>query len=277
MIYKKINLQEEFPCLHKPTALIAYCPDNSEEISLNRKRRSLLLLPGGAYRYNSDREAEPIALRFLGYDINVFLLDYNDAPFEPPYPFLEGFAAIAYLRRHAEEYHIDSAHIAAIGFSAGGHFAASLGAFYDKKPYADILKATPEEIKPDGIILCYPVISMDSDLTEKHTAMRLLEKAPEKKEEYSIEKQVTSSFPPTFIWASGADMAVNSINSILLAAALKRNGVRLEFHHYPFGEHGGSLADRSVYPDDYDPNALKDISYCQDWFLSALRFIKEAL
>ncbi len=277
MIYKKINLQEEFPCLHKPTALIAYCPDNFEEFSSNRKRKSLLLLPGGAYRYNSDREAEPVALRFLGYDLNVFLLEYNDAPFEPPYPFIEGFAAIAYLRRHAEEYHVDSEHIAAIGFSAGGHFASSLGAFYEKEPYAKTLGSSPSEIKPNGLILCYPVISMDDDLTERNTAARLLEKAPEKKEEYSIEKQITPSFPPSFIWTTGDDMAVSSLNSILLAAALRRNGVRFEFHHFPFGEHGGSLAEPYVYMDNYNPKAIKDISYCKDWFPLAMRFIKEVL
>ncbi len=139
MINKTIDLKNEFPMLDKSVKLVSYCPDNCDEISLAKRRRTLLLLPGGAYSFNSAREGECVALRFLGHDINVFLLDYNHGPYFPPYPFVEGFAAIAYLRRHAEEYHVDPDAIGVIGFSAGGHFAASLGAFYEKREYAAFL------------------------------------------------------------------------------------------------------------------------------------------
>ncbi len=274
MINKTIDLKDEFPMLEKSVKLISYCPDNFTEFSQDRRRKTLLLLPGGAYRYNCPREGESVALRFLAYDINVFLLDYNHGPYFPPYPFVEGYAAIAYLRRHAEEYHVDVNGVGVIGFSAGGHFAASLGAFYDKTKYAAFLSSTAAEIKPNALLLGYPVIDMDA---HQETADNLLLNAPDKKDEYCIEKQVSPSFPPSFIWANNDDSDVSSLNSLLLAIALKKNGVRFELHHYAYGIHGGSIAEPYIYPDSVDPLRLKEADYCHNWVELALRFIEEIL
>ncbi len=271
MINKVIDLKDEFPMLEKSVRLISYCPDNFEEMSISRHRKTLLLLPGGAYRYNSDREGEPVALRFLGHDMNVFLLDYSHGPYLPPYPFVEGFATIAYIRRHADEYHVDPNAIGVIGFSAGGHFAASLGAFYNKKEYSSFLSCSEDEIKPNALILGYPVINLSGN---KITADNLLLKAPEKKDEYCIEKQVTAAYPPTFIWSCNDDTDVNTINSLLLALALKENGVRFELHHYAYGIHGGSIAEPYVYPDNVEPARLEEATYYHDWVERALNFLK---
>ncbi len=270
MIHKTINLKDEFPMLDKSVKLISYCPDNFEEISISRRRKTLLLLPGGAYCFNSDREGEPVALRYMGHDINVFMLDYSHGPYVPPYPFVEAFAALAYIRRHADEYHVETNSIGVIGFSAGGHLAASLGAFYNKREYWDFLLASEDEIKPNALILGYPVIDLND---HEVTANNLLLNAPDKKDEYCVEKQVTSCFPPTFIWTCNDDALVSSMSSLSLALALKKSGVRFELHHYAFGNHGGSIGEPCVNPDNVDCQTLKEGSYYRDWVERSIRFL----
>ncbi len=110
---------------------------------------------------------------------------------------MEGFAAISYLRSHADRYHIDSDYIGVKGFSAGGHFAASLAAFYEKKEYADYLGVPLKNLKIYGVLLGYPVITM-GEFTHKETSEQLLTNNIEKKDEYSIEKQITPSYLPHF-------------------------------------------------------------------------------
>ena len=107
MIYKTVNLKDEFPCLKQDVSLTAFCPENSKEISQNRKRKTILIIPGGAYVFLSERETDPIALRLVGFDVNAFVLNYNLGPYESPYPFLEG---LGFLRRRELRSHF--------GFSA---------------------------------------------------------------------------------------------------------------------------------------------------------------
>ena len=98
MINEKINLKDEFPSLKNDVYLTSYCPDNYFEFCEGRKRKCILILPGGGYVWLSDREAEPVALRFAGNDIAAFVLKYSIAEkIEYPIPFLEVFAALAYL------------------------------------------------------------------------------------------------------------------------------------------------------------------------------------
>ena len=66
MIHETINLKKHFPMLKHDVMLTSYCPDNYQEFSINKKRKVVLVLPGGGYAFLSDREAEPVALRFLG-------------------------------------------------------------------------------------------------------------------------------------------------------------------------------------------------------------------
>lgn len=268
----KINLRDEFPMLHKDVYLTSYVPDNFPEYSAGKKRRALLLIPGGAYCFVSDREGEVVALRFAGYDINVFLLTYNVGPYpELGYPFFEGFAAIAYIRKHAEEYHVDPAHLGVLGFSAGGHFAAALGAFRKDPFYANFLHVDSSLLELNGVLLGYPVISM-GPITHPDTRQNVTLGKPELIEKYSIEKQVTSDFPKTFIWTTYNDDVVDAMNSLTMAEALKKNHIQFEFHCYPDGFHGASIADPSC------NGAMKEgyferYGYLADWVNQALRFI----
>ena len=272
MIYKTVNLKDEYPMIKKDVKLHCYCPSNFDEFSKNRIRKCVLTIPGGAYCFVSEREAEPVVLKFLSEDLACFLLEYNLGPYDYPYPMIEGFAALSYIRKHKDEFHVDPDHIIVTGFSAGGHFAASLGAFCKKQDYADYLKVKLEDIKVNGLILSYPVITM-YEPTNGSTRDQLLNNRPDLKDYYSIEKQVTPDYPTTFIWTTDADTCVNSMNTLGLALALKKNKVKFELHYYPIGEHGASLANEIVNPkDEYLTNTL---SYIASWIDLAINFIKK--
>ena len=275
MIYKTVNLKDEFPCLKQDVSLTAFCPENSKEISPNRKRKTILIIPGGAYVFLSERETDPIALRLVGFDVNAFVLNYNLGPYESPYPFLEGLAAIAYIRNHAQEYHVDPDHLGVMGFSAGGNFAATLGFLQNQKDWADLLNVPLAKIRINGILLGYPVIDLDD---AGLTGEMLLKNQPEKKKDFEILPHVDSSYPPTFLFALNDDQVVDSMHSLKMAMALKKAGVRFEFHYYPVGYHGVSLADHSVYADEGEEPAYKPyLAYVENWFSHALRFIREIL
>ena len=276
MIYKKINLKNYFNQLEKDVELTSYCINNSDEIDPNKKRRTIVLLPGGGYSSVSFRENEPVALRLVGEDLNVFALNYNIGPYNYPYPALEGFAAIAYIREHAEEYNVDVNKIAVMGFSAGGHFAATLGAFYNKKEYADMLNVPLEDIKVNGVILGYPVITM-KEATHGDTRDRILKNNPELKDYYSIEEQVSRDYPKTFIWTTDGDHCVNPMNTLEFACALRKAGVNFELHYYPVGEHGGSLANEAVYGPVWNQEWAHAVSYADNWINLAIKFIKEIM
>lgn len=98
---------------------VGYCLDNSSEIDPNRKRPSVLVIPGGGYEMTSDREAEPIAMQFLAAGFNAFVLRYSVKPSIFPVALLEAAEAMRRIRTHADEWHCDADAIAAIGFSAG--------------------------------------------------------------------------------------------------------------------------------------------------------------
>ena len=108
--------------------LYTYFLDNSHEIDPNRVRPVIVICPGGGYGWVSDREAEPIAMKFLGAGYHAVILRYSVAPAAHYPTALRQLAwTVAHLREHAAEYHIDPNKVVVAGFSAGGHLAASYG------------------------------------------------------------------------------------------------------------------------------------------------------
>lgn len=135
---------------------VGYCLDNSSEIDPNRKRPSVLVIPGGGYEMTSDREAEPIAMQFLAAGFNAFVLRYSVKPSIFPVALLEAAEAMRRIRTHADEWHCDADAIAVIGFSAGGHLAANLATSASD----DVLAAhgyDADAVRPNGLMLAYPV------------------------------------------------------------------------------------------------------------------------
>ena len=209
------------------------------------KRPTVLILPGGGYHFTSEREAEPVAMRFLARGCNVCILYYTvlDTPF--PVALLEALTALKYIRENVTAWQGDPNKINVCGFSAGGHLAASVGVFWDKDVSKNYFGDT-EAVRPNGLILTYPVITSDPTLTHGGSINMLMAGREDAalRESLSLEKQVTESTPPAFIWSTFEDALVPCENSMLFASALRKVGVPFELHIFEKGPHGGATGDK---------------------------------
>lgn len=227
-------------------ALSVYIGDNSPEIDKDRKHPLVLVCPGGAYAMTSDREAEPIALQFLAAGIHAAVLRYTVAPHGHfPTQLFEVARAIELIRAHAEEWNCDKDRIIVCGFSAGGHLCASYSTLWSKSFVTESLGVTAETIRPNGAILCYPVID-SGEYAHRGSFENLLQDRkddPELLTLLSPQKQVTKDTPPMFIWHTFSDDAVPVQNSLMMASALAEHHISAELHIFPRGVHGLALAD----------------------------------
>ncbi len=237
MRYEVFNLRDEPINGFMPT-LTAYLIDDNSTYPARRMRPAVLICPGGGYGFCSEREAEPVALQYMAAGYTAFVLDYSVAPNRYPEPQKDVSEAIKLIRSHADEWGIDKDKIAIMGFSAGGHLAASLATMWDKEP----LRTEDGANRPNAAILCYPVISSFPEIAHMGSFDALCGDDAELKVEMSLEYQVSEKTPPCFLWHTFEDNAVPVENSLVFAAALKKAGVSCEMHIFPYGDHGLSLA-----------------------------------
>lgn len=219
-----------------------YFWDSSKEMRPHEKRPTIIVCPGGGYKFTSDREAEPIAMQLMAMGYQAVVLRYSVAPVRYPQQLLQLGSLMKHLKENAKEYHIDPSCIFVMGFSAGGHLAASYGVFWDKDEPWDQIGASYKDLKPAGIILSYPVITSGEYAHHDSFHNLLGERYDELKDLMSLEKQVTKYMPPTFIWHTFTDNLVPVENSMLFFSALRKAGVESELHIYPHGAHGLALA-----------------------------------
>ena len=228
--------------------LYTYLLDHSAEMAAGRTRPLVLICPGGGYHKTSDREAEPLAMRFLAHGCHAAVLRYSVAPARYPEALLQLALAVSYLRGHAKQFHIDPDGIIVQGSSAGGHLAASLGVFWQRPFLAARIHAAPEDIRPNGLMLSYPVIT-SGEFAHRGSFLQLLgadADDPQRLRQQSLELQVSASVPRTFLWHTQTDDTVPVENSLLFYQALHRAGVSAELHIYPVGGHGLSLANEET-------------------------------
>lgn len=225
------------------TKLVTYIQDTYQEVGIP-SRPLVLICPGGAYAYTSNREAEAFAMQFLAMGCHAAVLRYSCAPACYPTSLTELAYSMALIREKSQEWHVDK--ILVLGCSAGGHLAASLGVFWQEEFLARALGKDNGCFRPDGLILCYPVITT-GEYAHRGSVENLLKdmaKDPAWLAKMSLENQVTSLTPSTFIWHTFTDGSVPVENSLLFVGALRRAGVNTEFHMYPAGGHGLGLANR---------------------------------
>ncbi len=233
------SLPREFSPQGKLTIYIQDTPQN-----LMVKERSLVLIcPGGGYSNISVRESEPLALPFLAMGCHVAILSYSVAPHRYPTQLKEAAFAVQFLRAHAKQWNIIPNKILVLGCSAGGHLAAHLGTTWQEEWLSESIGSTPQAIRPDGLILCYPVITAGEHRNIGSFEALLGENPdPKRWKAMSLEHKVSEHTPPAFIWHTFDDAAVPAENALLFATAMKQAGVPCEFHLFPSGPHGLSLS-----------------------------------
>lgn len=208
-------------------------------------RPTVLVLPGGGYSFTSERESEPIAMRFLARGCNVCILHYTveDTPF--PVAMLEALTAIRYIRENLTAWQGAADRVYVCGFSAGGHLAASVGVYWDKEISQNYFGDT-EAVRPNGLILSYPVITSDPALTHERSIQKLLGGRQDEtlRDMFSLEKHVTESTPPAFLWTTFEDGLVPFENTMLFASALQKLHIPFELHVFEKGPHGGATGDK---------------------------------
>ncbi len=228
------------------TKLVTYIHEYYQEIAIE-SRPLVLVCPGGAYAYTSNREAEIFAMQFLAMGYHAAVLRYSCAPARYPVALTELAASILLIRENAEKWHVNPNQIIVLGCSAGGHLAASMGVFWQEDFLAEKLGLSVEQkelLRPNGMILCYPVITSGEYAHRGSMANLLGEREAELGAKMSLENQVTSQTPPAFIWHTFTDGSVPVENSLMFVSALRKAGVSTEFHMYPQGGHGLGLANR---------------------------------
>lgn len=231
----------------KDVCLETYILGDVMDGARNRKTPLVLICPGGGYAMTSNREAEPIALQFNSMGYQAAVLRHSCAPAVYPTALCELAQSVKLIREHAEEWSVNAEKIIVMGFSAGGHLAASYGVFWNESWLTEKMQCDKQLLKPNGLVLCYPVISSKEEIAHQDSIKNLLgESYPEMKEQVSLEDKVGKHTPKTFLWHTFTDPVVPFWNSFRFAEALGKAGVPMEYHLYPQGGHGLSLANEQT-------------------------------
>lgn len=208
-------------------------------------KQAILVIPGGGYSHVAmEHEGHQVGKVFNAQGYSAFVLHYRlpkdeNMKVRKIGPLQDAQRAMQYIRAHNS-----FERVGVIGFSAGGHLAATLSNHYD-----DVKIANPSEIglAPDFSVLIYPVISMDDAITHRGSKYKLIGEHPDAKDlsYFSLEEQVTKKTPPTFLVHAEDDKAVPIANSLRYKKALDQQGIVNEMFIYPSGGHGFGLNNKS--------------------------------
>lgn len=235
----------------------------------NKKSDTFMLIcPGGAYCWLAPHEGEAYAKQFSEMGFDCAVLKYRIyPPYSHPCQLLDARRAVRFLKAKKEELGLDFNKMILVGSSAGGHLAAMTASYHsvDKVDEAegkdDIDKLSPHI---DGLVLCYPVITM-GDMTHQGSRKVLLdgadpEKMPMLKDSLSIEKAAGRDMPPLFVWAAFPDSVVDVRNSLMLATRYRELDLDCELHLFSNGTHGMGLA-------DYSPTVSQWVGIFKAWLI----------
>jgi acetyl esterase/lipase len=225
--------------LDKPTLTIYMPPNTTGPLT------AVIIAPGGGYaRLSMNLEGRIPANFFDSMGVAAFVLKYRLGPrYHHPVEMGDAQRAIRMVRARASEWHIAPDHIGIMGFSAGGHLAATASTHFDRGNANAADPIDRASSRPDFAILCYPVISMTETWSHAGSRTNLLGEHPpeERARAMSMETQVTAQTPPTFIYQTNADTTVPAENAVAYYLALRKAGVPAEMHIFRNGPHGTGL------------------------------------
>ena len=269
--------------------LTTYILQDSPELLAGKRRPAIVICPGGGYFNCSDREAEPVAVKFASMGYHAFVLRYStycegsgefpdimngiEAKSSSQYPnaMREIGQAFLIIREHAEEWLVDTERIAVCGFSAGAHNAAMFAANWHEDVISGYFQEDKEKFRPAAAILGYTLsdyIYMRDSMEKRNPMDRaffgasikayLGEEQPDEEalDRVSPARHVTENMPPTFLWATASDELVPVQHTIRMSYALAEKKIPFEMHIFEEGPHGLALANQAcaeaksqIYPD----------------------------
>jgi acetyl esterase/lipase len=247
----------------RPTLSI-YLPSKEK-----RTGAAVIICPGGGYFIlAAGHEGADVAKRFNEMGVAAFVLKYripNDKTMvnQEIGPLQDAQRAIQVVRENGKEWGIDKSRVGIMGFSAGGHLASTVGTHF-QKAYIDNPENT--NLRPDFMVLVYPVITFLPPIAHAGSANQLLGKdaSREKLKEYSNEQQVTAKTPPTFL-VHAKDDGVKVENSLSFATALKQHNVPVEMYLYEKGGHGYGMYNKT--------SKVRWMDRLEEW-MKKMKFIK---
>ena len=206
---------------------------------------AVIVAPGGGYRALSMNKEGRIPATYLNsLGIAAFVLKYRLGPkYHHPIELGDMQRAIRMVRSRASEWHVAPDRIGVMGFSAGGHLAATASTHFDRGQATASDAIDRVSSRPDFAILGYPVITLSEPWTHQGSRTMLLGEGAnaELARRLSMETRVTSETPPTFLFHTNADTAVPVENSIYYFLALRKAGVAAEMHVFKDGAHGAGM------------------------------------
>jgi len=302
MISKTFNLYEG----RDDVTLTSYLVSDSPDMLDGQNRPAIIVCPGGAYVFCSDREAEPVALRFAGMGYHTFVLRYStfmegkgawpdDIECLPdvkphlahPAPIREIGMAMLLIRQNAKIWHVDTDQIGICGFSAGGHNCAMYSTYWHTDMVAGALGVDAKKIQPSFCILGYAFtdyvyhskLDFNGYLKKAYQWMYLdyfgtVDPTDIAKDESSPNLHVTEQNPPTFLWTTAEDQSLPVQHTIRMAHALADHGVPFELHIFEKGPHGLALADLASAGSETEINAdvAKWVPLAGTWLKKHVKF-----
>ena len=233
-------------------SLMVYLPEKQ-----SGPRAAVIICPGGGYAYESlTYEGIDIAKRFAAEGVAGFVLRYRLPDGRPPeagqlpLPQQDVLRAIQLIRSRAAEWNVDPQRVGVVGFSAGGHLAATAATMYDD---ARTLVARADDAvartaaRPDFAVLIYPVIKMNRQGSHGGSRQNLLGPEPDAAlvDRFSNELHVTPRTPPLFVVHPKDDGTVPVANAHLIVEAAKKANVPHDLVLFEKGGHGFGLGNNA--------------------------------
>ncbi len=201
---------------------------------------AVVIFPGGGYvRLAINHEGYDIAKWFAARGVAAFVVKYRMQEYGFPAPLLDGLRAVRLVRKNAAEWGVDPTKIGVVGFSAGGHLAASVSTRFT---FTNLLDDPLKDIsaRPDFAVLGYPVIALYGPDAHAGSRKALLGENPEPKllHENSLQYQVTNKVPPVFMLHGIGDQSVPVGNSLVFFTEVQKHNKQSELHIYQTSIHG---------------------------------------
>lgn len=306
MIIEQHALWGDEPTPERPATYTAYLANEVGEGS-RKGRPAAIICGGGSFKAISAHEQEPVALEFVNRGYQAFTLDYvttetGDIAF--PAPEADLACMVATVRANVVTWGVDPGRVVVVGFSAGGFICASLAATWRDGAFASIVGVLPEMVRPDAVMLGYPLIDLAAWRAWKTRDPRIDLRVPKtggktgrdlvndffaqlaggeaddaRLDEIGPAEHVDRHMPPTFVWCAADDHAVPVAQTYAFAAKLAEAGVTHELHVFNEGGHGPSVADANTRPADIADEAefTARQQAVRPWVDLAFRFLDRVL